>query len=57
MVWSDFKSKLTQILDIVAPLKSFKLRPVELAPWDDDELSGNVKLVIIPFSNIKTQKI
>ena len=43
MVWSDYKSKITQILDTVAPLKSFKQRPVELAPWDDDELSEKRK--------------
>ena len=43
MIWSDYKSKITQILDTVAPLKSFKQRPVELAPWDDDELSEKRK--------------
>ena len=37
-IWSDHKTKLLACIDLIAPLKQFKERPVEIAPWADEEL-------------------
>ena len=37
-IWSDHKTKLLACIDLIAPLKQFKERPIEIAPWADEEL-------------------
>jgi hypothetical protein len=36
--WDRHKTNFLECIDLVAPLKTFKERPQEIAPWVDDEL-------------------
>ena len=43
MIWTNQKEKIISILDLVAPVKTFKERPQEICPWVDDEILGKRK--------------
>jgi hypothetical protein len=37
-IWNNHNTKLLDCINLVAPLKKFKERPQEIAPWEDEEL-------------------
>jgi hypothetical protein len=37
-IWQEYKLKITDILDLVSPVRLFKERPKEILPWEDEEL-------------------
>ena len=43
-IWNSHRKKLLDCIDIIAPLKTFKERPIEIAPWADEELLEKVRV-------------
>ena len=43
-IWNIHKQKLLECIDLISPLKTFKERPIEFAPWADEELLEKVRV-------------
>jgi hypothetical protein len=42
-IWNNHKLKLLDCINLVAPIRKFKERPQEIAPWVDEELLENLR--------------
>ena len=38
------KQKILECIDLIAPLKTFRERPIEIAPWADEELLEKIRV-------------
>ena len=43
-IWNIHKQKILECIDLVAPLKTFKERSIEKAPWVDEELLEKIRV-------------
>ena len=54
-IWMKIKQKILECIDLIAPLKTFRERPIEIAPWADEELLKKLDFVTFIILNFRTQ--
>ena len=54
-IWMKIKQEILECIDLIAPLKKFRERPIEIATWADEELLKKLDFVTFIILNFRTQ--